>query len=82
MSIVITEELSADHLLRLRQCLEAVDYPASHSEILVAASTTCGDPEVLSRLAAIPHRTYAGSFYVMQAIKLFSKGPHAVDASQ
>jgi hypothetical protein len=70
MSIVIAEELSAVHLIRLRQCLDAVEYPATHTELLVAASHTCGDPEILSRLAAIPDREYAGSFYVMQAIKL------------
>jgi hypothetical protein len=70
MSIVIEEELSAAHLIRLRRCLDAIDYPASHTDVLIAAGITCGDPEILSRLAAIPDRSYAGSFFVMQAIKL------------
>lgn len=54
MPTVIAEELSADHLLRLHRCLDGASYPATRTELLVAASTTCGEPDVLARLAAIP----------------------------
>jgi hypothetical protein len=81
MSIDISEELSATHLIRLRRCLDATEYPATRTEILVAASIHCGDPDVLVRLAVIPDRTYGGSFSVIQATKLFSSRHHMVAVS-
>jgi hypothetical protein len=78
MSITIpaAEELTATQLTQLRRCLDQMQFPATRTALLVAASTFCRDGDVLAHLGRIPDRTYAGGFYVMQAIKLFStRGP-------